>query len=122
MKKLGLVAVGLLSVVVLVAVAALTVGRVAVVSTVGNSMEPGFHAGDLAVLIPASDYGVGDVVGYHSDDLDTVVMHRIVDVADDGYVLQGDNNDWLDPEHPTEDQLVGKLALRVPQGGCGCNG
>jgi hypothetical protein len=49
--------------------------------------------------------------------LDTVVMHRIVEVEDGRHTFQGDSNAWLDPEQPTEDQLVGKLALRIPQGG-----
>ncbi|MBW3620523.1 MAG: signal peptidase I [Actinobacteria bacterium] len=88
-----------------------------VVSTAGNSMEPGFHTGDLAILRPADRYAVGDVAAYHSAELETVVMHRIVAIEDDRFVLQGDNNTWLDPETPTSDEMVGTLALRVPQGG-----
>ena len=39
----------------------------------------GLPTGDLAVLRPADDYEVGDVVAYRSDGLDTTVMHRIVE-------------------------------------------
>ena len=39
-------------------------------------MEPGFHAGDLAILRTADRYAVGDVVAYRSPILNTVVMHR----------------------------------------------
>lgn len=85
--------------------------------THGQSMEPGFSTGDLAVLRPAGSYEVGDVVGYRSESLDTVVMHRIVAVDGDRFVFQGDNNDWLDQDRPTEDQLLGKLFRQVPQGG-----
>jgi signal peptidase I len=87
------------------------------VSTYGTSMEPRFSTGDLAVLRPADDYAVGDVVAYRSDDLDTTVMHRIVERNGDRFVTQGDNNSWLDEERPTADQVMGALWFRVPQGG-----
>ncbi|WP_051515887.1 signal peptidase I [Candidatus Blastococcus massiliensis] len=92
-------------------------GATTYVSTYGISMEPGFSTGDLAVLRPADSYEVGDVVAYHSEILDTKVMHRIVDVDGDRFVLQGDNNDWLDEDRPTADELLGKLFRQVPQGG-----
>jgi signal peptidase I len=92
-------------------------GATTYVTTHGVSMEPRFHTGDLAVLSPADSYSVGDVVAYHSDSLHTVVMHRIVSVDADGFVTQGDNNDWLDQDRPTEDDIMGRLFFRVPHGG-----
>ena len=77
-------------------------GATTYVSTHGISMEPGFSTGDLAVLRPADSYEVGDVVAYHAQSLDTVVMHRIVAVEGDRFVFQGDNNDWLDEDRPTD--------------------
>jgi len=92
-------------------------GATTYVTTHGVSMEPAFSTGDLAVLRPSGSYEVGDVVAYRSESLDTVVMHRIVAVEGDRFVIQGDNNDWLDQDRPTEDQLLGKLFRQVPQGG-----
>ena len=92
-------------------------GGTTYVSTYGTSMEPGFSTGDLAVLRPADDYEVGDVVAYRSDGLATTVMHRIVERDGDRFVTQGDNNSFLDEEHPTADQVMGSLWFRVPQGG-----
>ena len=86
------------------------------VSTHGISMEPGFSTGDLAVLRPAGSYDVGDVVAYRSDALDTVVMHRIVGGDGDRFVTQGDNNDWLDQDQPTQDEVLGTLFLPRPPG------
>src|SRR4051794_32407571 len=82
-------------------------GSTVYVTTHGISMQPRFHTGDLAVLRPADDYRVGDVVSYHSQLMHTVVMHRIVAVHDGRYTFQGDNNAWLDPEHPDRSQLMG---------------
>ena len=92
-------------------------GGTTYVTTHGISMEPGFHTGDLAVLRSSDRYSVGDVVAYHSETIDTIVMHRIVAVADDGLVTQGDNNDWLDEDRPSQADILGTLFLRVPQGG-----
>lgn len=92
-------------------------GSTTYVTTHGVSMEPGFSTGDLAVLRTHDAYEVGDVVAYRSESLDTVVMHRIVAVDGDRFVLQGDNNDWLDQDRPTSEELLGKLFRQVPQGG-----
>lgn len=92
-------------------------GAATYVSTHGISMEPGFSTGDLAVLRPADSYEVGDVAAYFSPSLDTVVMHRIVAVEGDRFVFQGDNNDWLDQDKPTAEEVLGKLFRQVPQGG-----
>jgi signal peptidase I len=92
-------------------------GSTMYVGTHGISMEPRFHTGDLAILRSAPSYSVGDVVAYRSVSLKTVVMHRIVDMDGDRFVIQGDNNTWLDEDHPSRDQVLGRLFLRLPHGG-----
>jgi signal peptidase I len=92
-------------------------GGTTYVTTHGISMEPRFHTGDLAILRSADAYSVGDVVAYRSSSLDTIVMHRIVDVDGDRFVIQGDNNDWLDEDEPLQDEILGRLSLRIPHGG-----
>ena len=97
--------------------AATATGQIASAATHGTSMEPVFHQGDLAVVRPAGSYEVGDVVAYHSELLDTVVMHRIVARDGDRYTFKGDNNAWLDKDQPTKADLIGTLWVRVPRGG-----
>ena len=80
----------------------------------GSSMEPMLHRGDLAVIREQSTYRPGDVVLYDSPQLASKVLHRIVRVEDGRFVLKGDNNDFLDSEQPTEDQIVGRLWLSAP--------
>jgi signal peptidase I len=92
-------------------------GRTTYVALHGTSMLPRFHTGDLAVVRSTSHYRVGDIVAYHSKLLHTVVMHRIVAIHHGHYTFQGDNNDWLDPETPSRDQLIGTVDLRIPHGG-----
>lgn len=93
-------------------------GPMSLVVTSGVSMQPTFHTGDLAVLRTSSTYHVGDIVGYHSRTLkDAVVLHRLVAADGARWTTKGDHNTWLDPDHPTDKDIVGKLWLHVPKGG-----
>ncbi|MBV9606456.1 MAG: signal peptidase I [Solirubrobacterales bacterium] len=92
-------------------------GSTRYVVTGGTSMEPRFHTGDLALVRPAGDYKVGQIVAYWSTLLHTVVLHRIHAIHGSHYVFKGDNNDFLDPVNPTRADLLGKLWLHVPGGG-----
>ena len=90
-------------------------GRVSYVSTFGISMKPAFDAGDLVLLRRHADYHVGEVVAYRSGLLHTVIMHRIAKRQGARYVLKGDKNAWLDPEHPTKAAVLGKAWVRLPR-------
>jgi signal peptidase I len=92
-------------------------GETSYVRTSGISMQPRFHTGDLAVVRPAESYKVGDIVAYRSKVLHLVVLHRIIAVKGDGYVTRGDNNDFVDPDHPSRADVLGKLSVRIPHGG-----
>ncbi len=92
-------------------------GSTRYVVTKGTSMEPRFHTGDLAIVRPAGQYKVGDVVAYWSTLLHTTALHRIIAIHGDRYTFKGDNNNFIDPTHPTRVQLFGKLWIHVPHGG-----
>ncbi|GEN79964.1 hypothetical protein AFE02nite_16980 [Actinotalea fermentans] len=84
----------------------------------GHSMEPTYYTGDL-VVSRCGPVDVGDVIVYTPPDVGGArVIHRIVDGnADDGWVVQGDNNDFLDPWNPKGDQILGSAVLHLPQVG-----
>ncbi|MGZ4185332.1 MAG: signal peptidase I [Solirubrobacteraceae bacterium] len=92
-------------------------GTTRYVVTSGISMEPTFHTGDLALVRPADQYRIGQVVAYHSTLLHVTVLHRIVAQRGGRYFFKGDNNHFIDPTHPTRNELIGALWLRVPHGG-----
>jgi signal peptidase I len=89
-------------------------GSTSWVVTDGISMEPRFHAGDLVLVRAQSDYKVGEIVAYHSKAFHTVVLHRIVGRAGSRYIFKGDNNNFVDFEHPARSQLIGALWLHLP--------
>jgi hypothetical protein len=80
-------------------------------------MEPLLHHGDLAVVYTSSEYHVGDVVAYRNPDVREVVLHRIVALDGDRFVLQGDNNTWLDSYRPEGSRILGAMAFHVPEVG-----
>ncbi|MBK6318294.1 MAG: signal peptidase I [Dehalococcoidia bacterium] len=88
-------------------------GQTSYVIINGNSMEPGMHRGDLAIVREADRYETGDVVTYQHPQIGPVI-HRIIGRDGARYVFQGDHNDFIDPYHPTQDELIGELWVHVP--------
>lgn len=85
----------------------------------GDSMLPGFHSGDLVVLLSSPRYGVDDVVGYvvPADEVGAghVVLHRLVGGdGQDGFTVQGDNNPAPDPWLPRATDVAGRAWLLLP--------
>lgn len=64
----------------------------------GTSMEPTFVAGDVLIGVESDSVETGDVVIVKDDACfsSEYVVHRVVDVTEDGYVTQGDNNPIAD--------------------------
>jgi signal peptidase len=110
---------GLLAFVAIVWIVAAPVqlgGPAAYVVVTGNSMEPNLHDGDLAIVRTADQYRPGDVVAYQHPDIGPVI-HRIQGTEGARFVLQGDNNSWVDGYNPTTTDLIGGLWLLVPRVG-----
>ncbi len=91
-------------------------GQVAYVIIDGSSMEPDFQRGDLIVARHQEGYAVGERVVYTHPDIG-YVFHRIVAEDEGRFILQGDGNSWLDSYQPTEDEIIGRHWVRIPQGG-----
>ena len=88
-------------------------GNASYVVVSGPSMEPAYHTGDLVIARKKPAYEVGDIVVYRTEYGD--VIHRIIDGdGEDGYVLQGDNNDTIDQWKPTDADVLGGAWLHAP--------
>lgn len=89
-------------------------GVTAYVMVNGNSMEPTYYMGDLVITRREASYEKGDIVTYFNSDINQYVIHRIVGRESGRFVLQGDNNAWLDNERPTIESITGKAWLHFP--------
>jgi signal peptidase I len=73
----------------------------------GNSMEPLFHKGDLAILRATNEYSIGDIVDYKYPEIGNV-FHRIVGISNGFYQMKGDHNSWVDGYTPVKNEIVAK--------------
>ncbi len=92
-------------------------GSTSYVVTHGISMEPRFHTGDLAIVRSKPSYHIGEIVAYDNKMLHVVALHRIIGREGERYIFKGDNNDFVDPEHPRASQLIGALWIHIHGGG-----
>lgn len=91
---------------------------------VSGSMEPIIEIKDAVITkrVEASELKVGDVVTYKSTDpayYGILITHRIMSITKDGngyqFVTKGDNNLTNDRNMIMEDQIYGKVIMRVPK-------
>ncbi len=97
--------------------AAVALGQFSFVTTHGHSMNPLYYQGDLVIVDKAHDYRVGDIVAYQVKAQHLTVLHRIIGGDANGFVMKGDNNQSIDPFHPTPSQILGRAALHISHGG-----
>ncbi|MGZ0218392.1 MAG: signal peptidase I [Acidimicrobiales bacterium] len=85
----------------------------------GESMEPTMHTGDIVFVWPQSNYEVGSVVVYRVPEGQagegTAVIHRVTGHRGDQMILQGDNNDSVDPWNPSAGDVLGKRVVLIPK-------
>ncbi len=72
-----------------------------------GSMEPILKVGGILYYqkINIEDYKKGDILVYATKD--HIISHRIVDIASDGFITKGDNNEVLDSK-VNLNQVLGK--------------
>ena len=92
-------------------------GLATMVIVSGNSMEPLYHQGDLVIIRHYDLYGKGDIVAYKNLEMGRYVIHRIIGEELDRFVLQGDNNDWVDGFRPSKQEIIGKEWIHIPKFG-----
>jgi len=90
-------------------------GQATMVIVDGNSMEPGYHQGDLIIVRSADYYQIGDIVAYKHLQMGRYVIHRIIGEELNRFILQGDNNTWTDGFKPSQAEIIGRHWIRIPK-------
>ena len=82
----------------------------------GNSMLPTILPGSLVITKQAESYHIDEIVAYDEgeDFRHKIVVHRILDITDDGFLIKGDNNPKKDLGFPNQDQILGKVIFSTP--------
>lgn len=87
-----------------------------------GSMEPYIKPGDMIISkkINSENIVKGDVVTYKTNNKN-LVTHRVMEIIKDGNTIffktKGDANNIADEKLVTEEDIVGKLVLRIPKVG-----
>ncbi len=83
-----------------------------------GSMKPAIKTGSVAVVKPADEYKIGDVITFDSRIGDQTITHRVYDVRVVGgeklYTTKGDVNNAPDPREVSESDVVGKVLISIP--------
>ena len=83
----------------------------------GASMEPGLSRGDLVLVRAGTVPARGDVVLYRDPTLGVRVLHRVIRIEGDRFVLKGDANDFVDATRPRTADVVGSYWFSIPRAG-----
>src|SRR5438067_12654481 len=82
----------------------------------GKSLQPTLWTGDLVVAFTLPEYQVGDIVAYRA--AGGVIIHRIIGGdAEDGFAVQGDNNQNADAFLPQPQHIMGAAMVKIPGAG-----
>ena len=77
-----------------------------------DSMVPTLSVGEIiiGISVEPEEIQVGDIVAYRADEknlwLQPVIVHRIIEVTDEGFIFQGDNNPEPDNAIVTKEQIL----------------
>ncbi len=81
---------------------------------VSGSMEPNISVDDIVVVKEEGDYFVKDIIMFYDPATGDYVTHRIVEKEGDIFRTWGDNNDSMDVNPVSKENIVGKVVLIVP--------
>lgn len=86
---------------------------------ISSSMEPTINVYDV-VLVKKTSIGKlknGDIITFYSNNSyfgDTPITHRIVKKDSETFVVKGDNNQNVDNDKVSPDNIIGKVILIIP--------
>lgn len=101
------------------------------IATVGVSMEPTLHQGDLATIknVDTATISVGDIIAFRTSqstretyNVPDVVLHRVTDITYDQsdrpvFETQGDGNPEIDPWLTSSANIEGVMVAQIDGGG-----
>jgi signal peptidase len=87
-------------------------GSTSFVIVSGSSMEPTYLSGDL-VIARKLEPSIGDVIVYAPEGFGGAqIVHRIIGGnGEDGWIMQGDNNTFIDPFEPKAAEVKGVVMV-----------
>jgi len=88
-------------------------GDTSYIMLIGNSMKGTIDSGTFIVIKPEQEYFLGDIIAFENDQ-NKKVVHRIIEITDEGFITKGDNNQRADPGIQTLDKVIGRSVVVAP--------
>ena len=94
-------------------------GNYKIMTVISGSMEPAIRMGSVAVVKPAPDYKIGDIITFGPySKTKAPTSHRVYDIkiVNDNpvYTTKGDANDTPDQREVRKSDIMGKVLFSVP--------
>ena len=77
-----------------------------------NSMYPIFKKNDIIIIQRKKSYKVGDIITYNYKN-QYFITHRIIEITENGVITKGDNNNCVDNEVVSAENIIGKIILII---------
>jgi len=115
-KKIAIILIGVLIPLILYFLPTSLGGDTEILVVEGQSMYPTILPGSLVITKTAPTYEIGDIVSFtlKEENIQRIVVHRIVGETEEGFIIQGDNNPRKDPGFPTMDDIRGEVIFATP--------
>jgi len=88
-------------------------GDTSYIMLIGNSMKGTIDSGTFVIIKPDQEYIQGDIIAFVNEDKKKVI-HRIIEVTDEGFITRGDNNHRNDPGIQTSENIIGRSIIVAP--------
>ena len=91
-------------------------GNTEIMIVQGDSMLPTILPGSLVIAQAQLEYQIDDIVAFaqREGNAQRIVVHRIIDETERGFIIKGDNNPKKDPGFHTSDIILGRVVLAAP--------
>ena len=78
------------------------------------NFDNGFNKGDALIIGSPQVVDTGDIIVYVNPNLGYAIIHRVINVTENGYITKGDRNPAPDPWIVKTDWVKGKAVLLIP--------
>lgn len=83
-----------------------------------NSMQPYLSEDDVIIVKKTKNIKPGDVITFSMDNSDIPTTHRVEKINEEGkYVTKGDKNTEIDEKIVSNEDIIGKVVLIIPEVG-----
>jgi len=84
---------------------------------VSPSMEPTISVNDVVLIHARDEYHKDDIIAFYDPASGDYITHKIIEVTENGFRTQGENNDSPDPNLVKQENIVGAVYCVLPGAG-----